>query len=318
MHYFFLIKHMDYRNIFKLALLLVMAVLSGSCKSRNSEMNPRQYEEYIREWDYDRLQSLKSPDGWVNLAGLFWLSEGENSVGSAGRNDIVFPAGPGTIGVLTLSGDEVSFRPSPGPDIYADGTPLSGSISIFGENPHAELITVDSIGFFIIKRGDRTAVRLRNYNHPRLKSIQFIDRYPPDQQWIMESRFIESEQGLTMMVTDVLGETVQEVVPGIIEFEYQGKTRRLYPTGSIDRLFIVFADDTNGTETYGGGRFLLAGSPDEKGMLNIDFNKAYNPPCAFSPHTTCPLPPRENSLPFRVEAGEKTVRPDTTYMPGPG
>lgn len=280
-------------------------------------MTPLQYAEHIREWDYNRLQSLKSQDGWLNLAGLFWLSEGENNVGSAGHNDIVFPTGPETIGILTLSGDEVLFRPVAGIDTYADGTPLPGSISISGENSRAELITVDSLAFFIIKRGDRTAVRLRDYNHPRLESIESIGRYPPDQGWIMEARFVESEQELTIMVTDVLGETVRETVPGIIEFEYRGETRRLYPTGSIGRLFIVFSDETNGIETYGGGRFLIAGSPDGSGYMILDFNKAYNPPCAFSPHTTCPLPPGENFLPFRVEAGEKTVRPDITGVPEP-
>ena len=291
------------------AILLFSLILTGvSCNEAGTGMSAVEYQEHIAEWDNDRLQRLKSPDGWVNLAGLFWLQEGENSIGSADFNDIVFPRGPREIGHITKEGNVIHFRPHSDVTIKADGVHFTGALRIFGENPDARLLTVDSLGFYIIQRGERTGIRLRDYLHPRLEALQYIERYPPDQEWIIKARFIEYDEDMTIMVPDVLGESRQESVPGVLEFEFNGEMRKLYPTGSNDNLFIIFADDTNAIDTYGGGRFLNAGGPDKDGYVSIDFNKAYNPPCAFSPYATCPLPPRENFLPFRIEAGEKAPR----------
>ncbi len=286
--------------------LSVPALLS-SCNMNSGHPDPDSYADHIAEWDSIRLQRLKSPTGWVNLAGLFWLQEGENRIGSSGNNDIVFPRGPEEIGVMNLKGQDVSFTPSGEVNIRADGEDVSADILIFGRNREAELLAVDSLGFFIIKRGERIGIRLRDYIHPRLDKLQGIDRYPPDQDWIIEARFIESDDEIIIRVPDVLGEVNEEKAPGILEFEYDGEIRRLYPTGTRDNLFVIFADDTNALDTYGGGRFLGAGAVDSDGYVILDFNKAYNPPCAFSPYATCPLPPGENFLPFGITAGEKAV-----------
>ena len=298
---------MSIRNIYQILIPLLLVVSANSCTGDITDMSEEKYADHIAEWDSSRLQRLKSPDGWVNLAGLFWLQEGENSIGAASHNDIVFPRGPQEIGIMHLEDDIVSFIPTGETVIMADGKEFDQEIRIIGENSDAELLTVDSLGFFIIKRGERTGIRLRDYMHPRLEALQGIDRYPPDQGWIIKARYIESEQDMTVMVPDVLGEISRESVPGILEFEHGGEVHRLYPTGSRDRLFIIFADDTNAEGTYGGGRFLSAGPPNRDGYVLMDFNKAYNPPCAFSPYATCPLPPRENFLPFAIEAGEKEV-----------
>ena len=291
------------RNI----ILLFAAILLMSSGSVWKEVNPAEYARHIAEWDSVRLQNLKSPSGWANLAGLFWLNEGANTIGSVRGNNIVFPRGPERIGTMTLEGGRVSFAPAEGVKIKADGSDIPGKTVIFGEERDAELLTVDSLGFFIIRRGDRTGIRLRDYIHPRLDSLQVIERFEADQDWIVRAELIESDQDMTIMVPDVLGEISRESVPGVLEFDIDGETVRLYPTGSRERLFVIFADDTNGIDTYGGGRFLSAGGPDEEGFVYLDFNKAYNPPCAFSPYATCPLPPGENYLNFGVYAGEKSV-----------
>ena len=291
----------------KSLIYLVLPALLFSCSSKYDGMSPAEYAAHIDEWDSARLQRLKAPGGWVNLAGLFWLDEGTSSVGAAGTNDKVFPRGPEEIGVMMRSGDNVTFIPSGEINIKVDGEPVRETVRIFGENREGELLTVDSLGFFIIQRGERIGIRLRDYIHPRLDELQHIDRYPPDQDWIIKARFTEPEEELTIMVPDVLGEINEEKSPGILEFEFEGETRRLYPTGSKESLFIIFADDTNAFETYGGGRFLSGGGVDSDGFVYLDFNKAYNPPCAFSPWATCPLPPRENFLPFGITAGEKAA-----------
>ncbi len=296
-----------YSMILIIWFFLSAPALLMSCNPNSQDPDPDEYTALIAEWDSIRLQRLKSPAGWVNLAGLFWLEQGANSIGAAGTNDKVFPRGPEEIGVMILKGQDVSFTPAGEVNIRADGNAVSGDVTIFGRNREAELLTVDSLGFYIIKRGERIGIRLRDYMHPRLEALQYIDRYPPDQDWILEARFIESEEELIIRVPDVLGEISEETAPGILEFEYDGETRRLYPTGSKENLFVIFADDTNALETYGGGRFLSGGGVDSDGFVYLDFNKAYNPPCAFSPWATCPLPPGENFLPFGIMAGEKAV-----------
>jgi uncharacterized protein len=287
--------------------LISLAFIFVSCQGPGVIVDAGQYENEIAEWDSERLERLKSPNGWVNLAGLFWLKEGENRIGSGGQNDIVYPRGPESIGTMTLINGEVSFTPSHDIEIKADGEPLDDELKIFNQENRSVLITTDSLGFFIIKRGERYGIRLRDYVHPRLDELQHIDRYPASLEWIVKARFIETEEEMTVRVPDVLGEISEEKVPGILEFEFAGETRRLYPTGTGERLFVIFADDTNALETYGAGRFLSAEGPDSEGFVYLDFNKAYNPPCAFSPYATCPLPPRENFLTFEVTAGEKAV-----------
>jgi uncharacterized protein len=293
------------QTYFGVLLMVVPIITFSACTPPASEMSPGEYEAHIAEWDAERLQRLRSPDGWLNLAGLFWLQEGENTIGSASHNDIIFPRGPGQIGTMILERNTVTFLPSGETGIMADGKNTAGAIRISGDEPEAGLLTVDSLSFFIIRRGERTGIRLRDYTHPRLEALQYVDRYPANQDWIIRARYIRSEQELTVMVPDVLGEIRREKVPGILEFEMGGEVHRLYPTGSGERLFIIFADDTNADHTYGGGRFLYADPPGDDGYVYLDFNKAYNPPCAFTPYTTCPLPPRENFLPFEVRAGEK-------------
>jgi len=296
---------MSNRIISGMIFLSCLITLLCSCTVPEKELTPEEYAVHISEWDSTRLVRLRAPDGWVNLAGLFWLREGDNSIGSAGSNNIVFPRGPEEVGYMRLEREQVWFSPAAALDIRTGGKRVYEEISIFGGDQGTVTLTVDSLAFFIIKRGERIGIRLRDYLHPGLDAMTHIDRYKPDQGWIIRARLIEPAEDIFIRVPDILGDVSVEKVPGILEFEYGGETWELYPTGSRDRLFVIFADDTNATETYGAGRFLSAGAADRHGFVDLDFNKAYNPPCAFSPYATCPLPPRENFLPFKITAGEK-------------
>jgi uncharacterized protein len=292
-------------------LMILITFLSGfifsSCSRGVQEMSQEEYVRHIEEWDNQRLQRLKAPDGWINLAGLHWLNEGENRMGSLPQNDIVLPRGPANMGNMKLEGNRVIFNPEPGAGVVAEGKPVEESITIFDEKGNTVLLKTGSLGMNIIRRGERFGIRLRDYEHPRLEEFQKIDRYPADRNWIVRAAFIETDDEMTIRVPDVLGGISEEQVPGVLEFIIDGETFRLFPTGSRNRLFIIFADETSGMETYGGGRFIYADGPDRKGYVYIDFNKAYNPPCAISQYTTCPLPPRENILPVKITAGEKVV-----------
>jgi uncharacterized protein len=292
-------------------LMILITLLAGfifsSCSRGVQEMSQEEYVRHIEEWDNQRLQRLKAPDGWINLAGLHWLNEGENRVGSLPQNDIVLPGGPANLGIMILEGNRVIFDPAPAAGVVAEGKPVEESITIFDEKGSTVLLNARSLGMNIIRRGERFGIRLRDYEHPRLEEFQKIERYPADRNWIVRATFIETDDEMTIRVSDVLGDMSEEQVPGVLEFIIDGETFRLFPTGTKNRLFIIFADETSGLETYGGGRFLYTDGPDREGYVYIDFNKAYNPPCAISQYTTCPLPPRENILPVEITAGEKAV-----------
>lgn len=189
----------------------------------------------------------------------------------------------------------------------ANGEPVNEATLVSDKEGKPTKLTVDSLCFCLIKRGNRYGIRLRDYLNPKIEALQKIDRFPPDKNWIVRAHFIKNTRGITISVPDVLGKVAIETVPGILEFQHLEKTYKLYPTGSIDKMFLVFGDETNALDTYGAGRFLNIEKPDSLGFVNIDFNKAYNPPCAFSEFATCPLPPKENMLPFKILAGEKAV-----------
>jgi uncharacterized protein len=290
-------------------IILIYLFLSGC--STSPEMAGNEYVQSLAARDSMRLVSLKSPTGWLNLAGLFWLKEGENTLGSDEENDIVFPRGPKRIGIIRLKEGVPHFLSSEKTIVRLGENPVSDTLLVRDDQGKPSLLETDSLGFYVIKRGDRYGIRLRDYTHPAIQSLQKIERFPPDESWIIRARFIRDTSGRTISIPDVLGEVKDEKIPGTLEFEFSGKTYTLYPTGTREKLFLVFGDETNAMETYGAGRFLGLEPPDSLDFVDIDFNKAYNPPCAFSPFATCPLPPRENLLPFRVTAGEKAV----PYLP---
>jgi uncharacterized protein len=290
--------------------LLIAAVVLFSfvhCSAPVTNITDEEYIKSISQWDSMRLANLKSADGWLNLAGLYWLQEGENTLGSDPGNQLVFPRGPGKIGSLFLENETIRFTASENIEVFVNNEAVKQTELVSDKEGRPSKLTVDSLGFFIIKRGLRTGVRLRDYLNPRIDALQAIDRFPPDKNWIIQAKFIRNTEGLTIAIPDVLGDVTVDTIPGILEFEFEKSTYRLYPTGSEKRMFLVFGDDTNALETYGAGRFLSIDGPDSLGLVNIDFNKAYNPPCAFSEFATCPLPPKENMLPFKVLAGEKSV-----------
>ncbi len=297
--------------ISSLAKISIYAFLAGfilvSCTTPAEKLANKEYARSIAIWDSLRLISLKSPNGWLNLRGLFWLNQGENTLGSGAGNNFIIARGPERIGNIFFENGKTVFVASENQPIQANGVPIN-KINLSENDEILPIkLTVDSLSFNLIKRGARFGIRLRDYLNPRINELHSIDRFPPDRSWIIDAKFIENTSGITISIPNVLGEVSVETIPGVLEFELQNRTYRLYPTGTKEKMFLVFADDTNALETYGTGRFLSIDGPDSLGVVQIDFNKAYNPPCAFSEFATCPLPPKENRLPFKVLAGEKSV-----------
>jgi uncharacterized protein (DUF1684 family) len=289
----------------------VLAAVIGLLALAAAAPDPLSYRAEIEAWRAKRLASLKREDGWLSLVGLFWLSEGANRIGTDPKADrIVLPTGsaPKEVGSLDLSGGAVTLKASPDAGLTAGGRPIT-TMALRTDNDADGPTVVERgrIRFYVIKRGARLGVRVKDSQSPVRLSFHGIDSYPIDPRWRFEARFDAYRPPKTVAVPNILGSRDDEKSPGAVVFALDGKEYRLdaVTEAGTDELFLIFGDATNGSETYGGGRFLYAKPPGPDGRVVVDFNKAYNPPCVFTPYATCPLPPRGNRLPIRVEAGEK-------------
>jgi uncharacterized protein len=262
------------------------------------------YEKEIKAWQKQRIEGLKKEDGWLNLAGLFWLEEGKNSFGASAENKIIFPKDRSMpfLGDLILKKNEVFIEAKPDAEIFNE-TQKVEKLKIF---PVEKSIVLkhNSLRWFVIKRGDKYAIRLRDLESPFLQEFHGIDTFPIDEKWKIKAKFVPTS-GNKIPILNVTGQTSQQDSPGKLLFKIDGNEYSLDALTEDNSLFVIFGDKTNKTQTYGAGRFLIAEQPDNEGFTYLDFNKSYNPPCAFTPYATCPLPPKQNQLSVSITAGEK-------------
>jgi uncharacterized protein (DUF1684 family) len=303
--------------MFKTAALAAMTVVFlNGCAKESAQRAPHvafdadAWRAEHDAWIEHRYASLREPDSWLSLAGLYWLEPGESSFGADPANTLVFPAGtaPPRAGVFIADGGKVRVRVEPGVTITHDGNPVTELDLVTDAEGEPTMLELDSLLFHAIDRGGRLGVRLKDRESPLIAQFAGIDHFDADPAWRIEARFEPYDPPKTIMVPNVVGPALAESCPGRVVFELGGETRTLEPTAEPgSRLFIVFGDETNGSQTYGGGRFLYADWPAEgDDRVVLDFNRAYNPPCVFTPWATCPLPPPQNKLAMAVTAGEKT------------
>ena len=292
-------------------IALLIFVLMSACNSSNNQSANEDTSEYIQSihaWKNERVKYLKGKDGWLNLAGLFWLNQGENTVGSDSVNTIQFPEqAPAFLGSFILYDNKVLFKSYDNVEVYHKGEAVKQINMELDIHRSPTVLKHDSMAWFIIQRKDQFAVRLRDFKHPALNKLDSIPCYPIDINWRLEASLKKFDTPKSISVTNVLGMVSQEKVIGLLEFSVNGSSFELFPMGTENALWIILADETSGVDTYGGGRYLEVGSGDENGKYYIDFNKAYNPPCAFTVFATCPLPPKENILKIEITAGEKDL-----------
>ena len=283
----------------------MMCIGFSACRTGNNP-DPDSYYQELEKWKSGRVERLKSKDGWLNLAGLFWLEEGENTFGSGQENTVRFPAhAPEHIGSYTLSDGKIHFTADQGVSVTREGSIIKEIDVKTDKSGEPTLLETGNFAWFIKEQSGKFAIRLRDYEHPAIEEFHGIETYPADMDWIIEARFEAFDEPMELQIPNIIGTIEKGSCPGILHFKVGGQNLELYPTGSGDHLFLVFADETSGLETYGGGRFLYVSRPGEDGLVSIDFNRAYNPPCAFTPFATCPLPTRENFLSVSITAGEK-------------
>ncbi len=290
-------------------LTAIVAILLIGCSNQQSLIEDEEaYRKGIEEWQQSRLERLKGKNGWLNLAGLFWLEEGENKFGSDPDNDIVFPdKAEAFCGTLILKEGKVTLNVADGAEITSKGVKVT-SLELTDDHQKAyTLLEQGDLAWFIIRRGDKFGIRLRDFKHPSIQGLDHIPAYPIRTDYVVEASLIPFDEAKEFTVaTPVEGFTESYQCPGELHFKINKKDLVLYPFSSGNGYFLVIADETTGLDTYGAGRFMYT-EPDSTGKILLDFNKATNPPCAFSPFATCPMPPPENFLPVAIEAGEKAV-----------
>ena len=265
------------------------------------------HAEEIQAWRASRLERLSSPDDWLTLVGLSWLKEGENGFGSGPENRVTLPAekAPERVGSFLVTSEGVTAVVAEGAGVTSKGeavTELSLRNDMQGEPTVLEL---GSLSFYVIERSGRLGVRVKDSESEARRKFKGLDYYPVEVAWRVTARFEPYDPPKPVDIPNVLGGFFHETAPGAVVFDLEGKTYRLDPMPDGDSFMLVFADKTNGSETYGGGRFLDLDLPEEAGPINVDFNKSYNPPCVFTPFATCPLPPPQNRLGVLVRAGER-------------
>ena len=285
-----------------LAVLLTVAL--SACDAERSHI------QKVEAWHADRIDRLTAPDGWLTVVGLFWLQEGVNTIGSDDGSDIRFPEdrAPGHLGTFLVAGDSVRASLAPASGVQHTGVEAD-TIGVFTD-AHEEptVFELGSLSWYVIDREGRLGVRLQDTSSVARKTFSGIERYPVGPEWRVRGRFVPYTQPRPMEVPTVLETPATLTTPGAVEFELNGETHRLDVVGEADaaRLWIIFADPTNRSETYPAGRYVYIDAPSPgDDEVEIDFNVAYNPPCAFSDYATCPFPPPQNRLSVPIEAGEK-------------
>jgi len=263
------------------------------------------YRAEIEHWRGRREASLRSDDGWLTVAGLFWLKHGINTVGAAASNDIVLPAGsaPGKMGAFDMHDGIISFQAAVGVTTTVNGSPVSAATLKPDSSESPDVLRLNDLTMFVIQRGDRYGIRLKDKNSEMRKAFTGLKYFPVREEYRVKAKFVPYDPPKTISVPNILGQVEPTPSPGYVEFTVKGRELRLDPVTEGDSLFFIFKDLTSGKETYPPGRFLNTAMP-KNGEVILDFNRAYNPPCAFTPYATCPLPPEQNKLPIAIDAGE--------------
>ncbi len=281
------------RLVLALALLLV------------AEANESSYQAEIEKWRHAREASLTADGGWLTVVGLFWLKEGKNTVGTARENAFVLPKGsaPGKVGVFEFQNGRVSFEAALGVNVTVNGKLAATATLKPDTSGSPDILRINDLTMFVIQRGNRHGIRLKNKNSELRKNFTGSKYFSAKEEYRVRAKFLPYVPPKLITVPNILGDSEEEASPGSVVFTLNGKECRLDPVSTDGGLFFIFKDLTSGKETYPPGRFLTTEKAKD-GEVVLDFNKAYNPPCAFTPFATCPLPPKQNHLPIRIEAGE--------------
>jgi uncharacterized protein len=265
------------------------------------------YRRSVEAWRVEREAKLTADEGWLTLVGLYWLEPGVNRVGANQDAEVALPPGsaPGEVGTITFRDGVARFEPARDVDVRINGRPAAPQV-LRPQPGDYDVVTTGSVTFFVVKRGNRYGVRVRDANSRQRREFAGLHWFPVREEYRVIARFIPHPTPTSIMIANVLGAVEPWPTPGSVVFTLNGRELVLHPVldgPDANELFFIFRDGTTGSDTYPGGRFLYAAMPKD-GEVILDFNRAENPPCAFTAFATCPLPPKSNTVPIRIEAGE--------------
>ncbi|MBL9135564.1 MAG: DUF1684 domain-containing protein [Verrucomicrobiales bacterium] len=289
--------------------LLALTILSLGCRTEvtgpaNNSEGPADW----LAWRSKRHESIAGTNGWTTLIARHWLPEGLTTVGSHASNSVVLPKDrvPPVVGGFHRRGREVSFEAASGVEARVAGLRVRECVMKSDRGGDPTVVQVGEVSFVIIERGERLGLRVRDPQAPERTRFEGLRYLPYDPQWRVDGRFEPYSKPRSMRVADVAGGTQELMATGELVFSHSGVECRLVAIEESDaeEYFVMFRDSTNGRATNAAGRFLYVPKLGANGLLTLDFNRAFNPPCGFTPYATCPLPPMENTLPFHVRAGE--------------
>ena len=272
--------------------------------------NPSNYEETILKVRREREERFKNTErGWLGLVGLYWLRDGENRIGSGPDNDIILPASvPDHIGVVIYNNGVATLRAMRGVPVYCNGKQVTLKTLVADIYEKPDFLQVGDLTLILLHRAGRHLIRVWDKNSELRKNFTGFNQYPVNPDYCIEARYTAYDTPRLIRIQDVLEIYHETPFQGYVTFKLKEEEYRLEAQVDEDNLMrLAFWDETNGDATYVGGRFLVVEMPMD-GKVTIDFNRAYNPPCAYTDFATCPLPPPENRLPIRIEAGEKAYR----------
>jgi uncharacterized protein (DUF1684 family) len=265
------------------------------------------FQKETSQWRQHREADLKAEDGWLTVSGLFWLKEGVTSIGTyAKRVDIALPenSAAAKVGTLELANGIVTLKVSDGVAVTVNEQAVQEYVMRFDSEQPPDQFKVGSLKLGVIRRGNRYGLRVRNKNSPARLNFKGLHWFPAQEKYRLVATFTPFAEPKEIIIMNVLGDELKLKTPGLLSFELNGQQFELRPLIEDEKkLFIIFRDLTAGDTTYPAGRFLYADLPKD-GKVTLDFNRAENPPCAFTDFATCPLPPRQNYMKTRIEAGE--------------
>ena len=269
--------------------------------------NISSYEESILKERQEREDRFRNTErGWLGLVGLYWLRDGENKIGSDPTNDIVLPAVvPGHIGIVQYNNGVATFRATRGVPVKCNDKQVSLKMLVADIYEEADFLQIGDLTLVLLERADHHLIRVWDKHSEARKNFTGFKQYPANPDYCIEAAYTSYDTPKLITIQDVIEIYHETPFQGFVTFELDGQEHRLEARVDEDEYMrLDFKDATNGDATYVGGRFLVAEMPKD-GKIVVDFNQAYNPPCAYTNFATCPLPPPENRLPIRIEAGEK-------------
>lgn len=298
-------------------VLLLFGIQSYLQAGEGPQVVDESYTDQVLKWRSEHETRFRSPTGWLALIGHYWLQPGENSLGTSEDCEVRLPADASkeVVGFFRLSGNRVSLTITAGGPMLVDGqASVQADLPIDSGVPESDcavkLEVGDRLKLQLVRRAGKFAVRVRDSASESIQEFKGKQWFDVDPDYRVVAKYTPFAQPKSVKIVNVKGDEIESMIAGTLEFQLKGQTLQLEAIAeSPESLFVIFKDRTNGQSTYGAGRFVdVELAPNKDGNVVIDFNKTYSPPCAWSPHTLCPLPPKQNHLPLAIPAGEKRAR----------